>query len=763
MNGQYIDGVCIPSREKRISHVTVLPQDRTSSGRGTISYLVVALLLLSSLLLAASPPANAQAVTPVEIGSGSLDRDNVTGPRWERIAFDPLVSGTQVIRVTWDGNADIRFSLFEASGTTPFATPADSVDGVWTGTLDGAGQYVLSVWARSGAANYTATIETATGGTPGPVNAASIGQGTLDSTRGVGPRYTRLRFNSLASARHTITVSWNSSADVRFNVFGSNGTAISQTIRGSNPGVWSGELDANQRYFIGLWSTDGVANYSATLETAPEATVPLSLTRQPSGLSVTEGENATFTVEASGSGALVYQWFADGSPLSGETADSLTVFSASASDDGTGYTVEVGNGVDTVTSEVATLTVEGPPVIGLFSESADTSAWMLAGPAPTLDYLAGPNTDAFGDTLLRVGDVLLVGGDFTGIKPRRAGPVTARPFLAALDAISGQPVTTFQVPPEVDSVVRALVISPDRNRVYIGGDFGLLVVDAVTGELAFAVDVADGTERGRVFDIAVTRSQVYIGGDFNRVNGRYRVNIARLSLDGDLDPSWAPRVRGGVSKGRAAPVQVVTISPAEDVVYVGGSFASIDSTPVQRLPGGGRNSILTLDASDGAVRPERFMPSLGSFSLSLAPFDIAVTDSHVIIVCGAPNILTFYSTSGVVLRQIFGTGDTQALQIAGDYVFVGHHGEYFFDDTFSPIPSQAVPSLSPRIVVPYKLHSFRISDGSFEPVQAWRISGAFGVWGIVADEDAIWVAGQIFEAGANERRVDGLVRFPALP
>ena len=540
-----------------------------------------------------------------------------------------MVEACRSVRGTGlERHADIRFSLFEASGTAPFAKPSDSVDGVWTGTLDGAGQYAPSVRARSGAANFTATIETAASSAGGIVG---IGRGTLDATRNVGPRYTRLRFESLESARHDI------------------------------------------------------------------------------------------------------------------------------------YSVEVGNGVESVTSDVAILTVEAPLVVGLFSEEADTSAWMLAGPAPTLDYFSGPDTDAWGDALLRVGDILLVGGDFTGIKRRRAGPVTARPFLAALDAVTGRPVTTFQVPSEVDGVVRALVLSPDGDRVYTGGDFGLPVVDAVTGELAFAVSAADGTDGGRVFDIVVTRSRIYLGGDFSRVNGRYRANIARLSLDGDPDPSWAPRVRGGVSKGRAAPVQVVTLSPAEDVVYVGGNFASIDSTLVQRLPGGGRNSILTLDASDGAVRPERFMPTLGTFSLSLAPFDIAVTDSCVIIVCGAPNILTFHSTSGAVLCQIYGTGDTPALQIAGDYVFVGHHGEYFFDATFSPIPPQAVPSLTPRIVVPYKLHSFRISDGSFAPVRAWRISGAFGVWGIVVDEDAIWVAGQISQAGLNDRRVDGLVRFPALP
>ena len=925
---------------------TSLPQRAVFKGCRGMFHLVVALLALSALLMVASPAVNAQAVTSVEIGSGVLDRSNAAGPRRERFGFDSLVTGTHVVRVTWSGDADVRFSLFEAAGTAPFARPSDSVDGVWTGTLDGAGQYAMNVWAVSGSANYTATIEatttdveitaqpvdlsvtdgddavfsvmasgsgtlqyqwlasttttpegnantvtigpateipgatgdtltispgtladdgtryfveitdgsgamlvsdsatltvdaaattasvtaqpmdatiiagenasfsvTATGsgtlgyqwfvngaaiidgttdtlllsavpsdrdgdvyrveitddsgmigsndailtvdGVPGPVDIVGIGQGTLDSTRNAGPRWVRLDFDSLASALHTITVSWDSDADVRFRVLGSDRTAISPVIQGTSPGVWSGEFDADRQYYIALWSGSGVANYSATVE----ANVPVWLSRQPSALIVTEGEDATFTVEASGSGTLVYQWLADGSPLFGETADSLTVFSASLVDDGIGYSVEVGNGVETVTSDVATLTVNEPLVVGLFSEEADTSAWMLAGPAPTLDYDAGPDTDGWGEVLLRIGDVLLVGGDFTGIKPNRSGQVTDRPFLAALDAVTGQPVSTFQVPPEVDGVVRALAFSPSGNRVYVGGDFGLLALDAVTGDLDFAVSATDSVDAGRVFDIAVSQTQIYIGGDFNRVDDTYRGNIARLSLDGDLDASWRPKAVNGFENGRAAPVQSITLSPAGDVVYVGGNFGRIDSTPVERTPQDKGISMLALDASDGAVRPERFIPDVGNNRKAPTVHDIEVTEFYVIIAWGGPNILTFHSLSGEQLRQHNGKGDVQALQVVGDHVFVGHHGEYF-GSSQSPIPPEAVESISPRILVPYKFHSFRIDDGSFEVEQTWKIAGIFGVWGIAVGEDSIWIAGQMFRAGLNDRAVEGLVRFP---
>jgi len=489
-----------------------------------------------------------------------------------------------------------------------------------------------------------------------------------------------------------------------------------------------------------------------------EASVAISIASQPIDREVTEGEDVTFSVAATGSGTLSYQWFANNLPLSGETGDSLTVYAASLNEDGTVYNVEISNDIDTVASDYATLTVNEPLVLGLFSQAADSSTWILDGPAPTLDYNAGPNTGAWGQTLLRIGDLLLVGGDFEGIRPNRGAATTARPFLAALDAVSGQPVTTFQVPGEVDDIVRALAISPNGEHVYVGGDFGLLALNATTGALEFTVSVTKGVNDGRVFDIEVAGAQLYIGGDFNKVDNTYRGNLARLSLNGDLDTQWKSHVTHGYNNGRAAPVQSLAVSASGDTVYVGGTFRFIDGTPVARTPANNRISLLPVSALDGSVLPERFVADVRGSGKGLTAYDIVVTEFYVIIAWGGPNCLTFHSLDGSRLAQYDAAGDVQALQIVGDHVFVGHHGEYFYDySTASFIPQQAIVDSTP-----FKIHSFRIDDPSFLPEQTWRINGTFGVWGIAAAEDSIWVAGQIWRAGSNDRAVDGLARFPAL-
>ena len=103
----------------------------------------------------------------------------------------------------------------------------------------------------------------------------------------------------------------------------------------------------------------------------------------------------------------------------------------------------------------------------------------------------------------------------------------------------------------------------------------------------------------------------------------------------------------------------------------------------------------------------------------------------------------------------------QDLQVVNNVLFVGHHGE-FFGTQADPIPPEAVESIEPRIFIPYKFHSFSLDEPGFPPLQAWKISGAFVVWGIAAAEDSIWITGKMFRAGSNDLSVDGLVRFPAL-
>jgi hypothetical protein len=91
---------------------------------------------------------------------------------------------------------------------------------------------------------------------------------------------------------------------------------------------------------------------------------PPEITTQPTDLSVVQGSNATFTVEATGLEPLYYQWQFNGTNISAATATSYAVINAQLSNAGN-YTVVITNADGSVTSTQAVLTVGVSPSIAV--------------------------------------------------------------------------------------------------------------------------------------------------------------------------------------------------------------------------------------------------------------------------------------------------------------------------------------------------------------------------------------------------------------
>src|SRR5580700_10615292 len=80
----------------------------------------------------------------------------------------------------------------------------------------------------------------------------------------------------------------------------------------------------------------------------------------PASQTVMVGQTATFTVTASGSGPLTYQWYKNGVAISGATSSTYTTSPTVTGDNGAVFTVVVSNAAGSVTSVGATLTVQSP-------------------------------------------------------------------------------------------------------------------------------------------------------------------------------------------------------------------------------------------------------------------------------------------------------------------------------------------------------------------------------------------------------------------
>ncbi len=151
------------------------------------------------------------------------------------------------------------------------------------------------------------------------------------------------------------------------------------TVTATAPGLVSGSVQLTS-----------VTPPAPALTQAPVIIVP------PANASVSAGYAATFSVAASGSGVLTYQWYANGSAIAGATGTSYTTPAATLAQNGETFSVTVtsSSGLGSVTSNPATLTVDADAGVSIATQPASQTAVVgqtatlsvAANGSPTLNY-----------------------------------------------------------------------------------------------------------------------------------------------------------------------------------------------------------------------------------------------------------------------------------------------------------------------------------------------------------------------------------------
>jgi alpha-tubulin suppressor-like RCC1 family protein len=287
---------------------------------------------------------------------------------------------------------------------------------------------------------------------PSPPSAPMIGTSPQSQTVDVG---TTVDFAVTAGGSAPLTYQWF------FNQTNTLQGATNSTLELVN--VQPGQAGT---YMVAVSNSFGtVASAPATL--IVNASPPLIVT-PPLSRTTTVGASIDFTVSATGSLPLSYQWFFNGSNILGATSTDLVFPSLETSQSGT-YTVVVTNAFGAVTSAPATLIVYAnppsiltPPLSQTNNVGASIDFTVSANGSLPLSYQWCFNNNAIsgaGGTLLHLANLQpSQAGAYTVVVTNAFGAITSSPAL----------LTVIAIPPNI-------VTSPHAQTAIVGWSVDLTV------------------------------------------------------------------------------------------------------------------------------------------------------------------------------------------------------------------------------------------------------------------------------------------------
>ena len=353
--------------------------------------------------------------------------------------------------------------------------------------------------------------------------------------------------------------------------------------------------------------------------------------------------------------------------------------------------------VGIVDTASATFTPVFPDVVGSVSVAVPDGAggWYLGGSFSSVGGVARAN-------LAQVDSA----GAVTGFAPSPNGAVLDLTTIAGGDVIAAGGFSTMAGQPAngvarlgpggglvwggsvTGGSVRAVALSGDGSRVYVGGDFSqvggtvfrrLAALDAGTGARnpTFAV----GAPNQPVTDIVVRGSgEVLITGSFTAVGGTSRVRLANLN--------GATGALGSINVSINNTVNDLELDDAGNVAYVAGTFGTVGGSTRNRLAGislagagsvtpvalsgiTGNLSAVTLDGNGGLYLG-------GSFQITPEKDNPAVIARVAIATSAVTAVVPYYETPRSLARPpVSGTSGALTLVRSGTSLLVaGDFSDY---------------------------------------------------------------------------------------
>jgi hypothetical protein len=282
--------------------------------------------------------------------------------------------------------------------------------------------------------------------------------------------------------------------------------------------------------------------------------------------------------------------------------------------------------------------------------------------------------------LAEAGGRVYLGGAFTKMTGP-SGSTQSRNRLAAIDVNSGA-LSSWN--PNADGTVRDMVLSADRTKLYIAGDFKRIggKPAARVALLDLASGALDPTFKpaipSRTRALALHGNRLFVGGDFGSVGGTARPKLAALDArTGALLP-WTPPALGdgrytgqtGVETPDAESGDVYSLAvPADGSrVYVGGNFIDF----------AGQGGLLILDGASGQALPQQWTVDRPVFDVTMWPGD----GWTLFAATGGPGGRLYAFRPDKPTRPLWKAkvdGDAMGVAASTTTVFLAGHYDYIVD------------------------------------------------------------------------------------
>ncbi|HOX01930.1 MAG TPA: leucine-rich repeat protein [Verrucomicrobiota bacterium] len=432
-----------------------------------------------------------------------------------------------------------------------------------------------------------------------------------------------------------------------------------------------------------VYYLSGTLGWGSTFGGRPTAewssTTPPQIIQQPRDLACAPGTKATFTVTASGSLPLGYQWRKDGADLVGATNQSLALTNVRSVDFGN-YDVIVSNSAGQATSQVARLSLAVNPVLaGQWPGYARGSASTVI-VTNNIAYIAA---ESGGLIIMDVSDPahpVRVGGCDTGADACDVAVSGNHAYVADWDGL------------------QVIDVSDPANPVRVGGYYtsGWAEGVAVSGQYAYVADDEAGLQ---VIDVNDPANPVRVGGYYTSgsahgvaVSGNY-VYVADydagLQVIDVSDPANPIRVGGYDTSGYAygvavsgnyayvadydAGLQVIDVSDPTNPIRVGGYDTSGDAYGVAvsgnyAYVADCLSGLQVIDVSDPA-NPVR----VGGYNTSEYAYGVAVSGNYAYVANGYDGLqaIDVSDPANPVRVSVYDTaGSAIGVAVLGNYAYV---------------------------------------------------------------------------------------------